>query len=80
MEATFPDLSNRNYQSIQSLSEGYYARVIVRAKSNDLLTLNALDKVQNLDDIVQGIVVYHNGQTLMVRILFTTLFFWYFFS
>ncbi|KAH3882821.1 hypothetical protein DPMN_006766 [Dreissena polymorpha] len=67
MEATFPDLSNRNYQSIQSLSEGYYARVIVRAKSNDLLTLNALDKVQNLDDIVQGIVVYHNGQTLMFQ-------------
>ncbi|KAH3806527.1 patched domain-containing protein 3-like isoform X2 [Dreissena polymorpha] len=67
MEATFPDLSNRNYHSIQSLSEGFYARVIVQAKSGDLLTLNALDKVKDLDKLVQNITVTHNGTTFTFK-------------
>ncbi|XP_052818813.1 patched domain-containing protein 3-like isoform X2 [Mya arenaria] len=58
MEDTFPDLSGKNYHSLQDvLFEQYWARVIVKGTSGNLLSRTMLQEVSDINKQIQTISV-----------------------
>lgn len=58
VENTFPDLTGKSYSSFREVNQyGIFARVIVRAKTGKLLSRTNLEKIGELNSIIQGISV-----------------------
>ncbi|XP_052782471.1 patched domain-containing protein 3-like [Mya arenaria] len=63
---TFPDLSGRNYQSLHDIYfDSFWARVIVRSKSGNLLSRTELEALRQLNSLIHSInITSENGSTV----------------
>lgn len=70
VEKTFPDLSGRNFNSLRQVNlYGVFARMIIKAKKGQLLSREILDKVKELNALVQQITAKdEKGQAITVTL------------
>ena len=62
MANLFPDMAIGNVTSI-STRYGYWAHVIIRSKSGNLLTRTQLESVRDLDSYIQSLTVPYDNET-----------------
>lgn len=69
VEKTFPDLSGTNFNSLRQVNlYGVFARVIIRAKTGDLLSRSKLEAIRDLDTSIRSITaISDSGESITVN-------------
>lgn len=66
---TFPDLSGTNFNSLRQVNlYGVFARVIIGAKTGDLLSRSKLEAIRDLDTSIRSITaISDSGENITVK-------------
>ena len=65
MKKMYPDLSGSNFNSLQLLQDGAWAKVIIRSKYGNMMNRTVLEEVREMDTAIQNITAVSDEGTFI---------------